>query len=91
MVHLVKYQGEKTCEERCNNNNNNNKYKAHILEVQRTWKLKTKVIPVIIGAIGTILKSLRQYLSYVPGKHEIKELLKTAVLGTGHILRKVLM
>jgi hypothetical protein len=49
------------------------------------------VIPVIIGATGTISQSLRQYLSNIPGKHEIKELQKTAILDTAHILRKVLM
>jgi hypothetical protein len=35
--------------------------------------LKSKVIPVITGAIGTVSKPLRQYLSNVTGKHEIKE------------------
>jgi len=41
------------------------------------------VIPVIMEVTGTISKSLRQYLSNIPGKHEIKELQKkTAVLGT---------
>jgi hypothetical protein len=35
--------------------------------------------------------SFRKYLSNIPGKHEIKELQKTAILGTAHILRKVLM
>jgi hypothetical protein len=40
---------------------------------------------------GTISKSLRKYLSSIPGKHDIKELQKTAILGTGHILRKALM
>jgi len=34
------------------------------------------VTPVIIGATGTISKSFRQYLSDVPGEHEIKELPK---------------
>jgi hypothetical protein len=48
------------------------------------------MIPVIIGATGTISKSLRQYLSNIPRKDEIKELQKTAILGTAHILRKVL-
>ena len=38
------------------------------------WKVKTKLIPVIIGATGTISKSLRQYLSNIPGRHEIKGL-----------------
>jgi hypothetical protein len=27
----------------------------------------------------------------IPGNHEVKELQKTAILGTAHILRKVLM
>jgi hypothetical protein len=55
------------------------------------WNVKTKVIPVIIGATGTICKSFRKYMSNIPGKHEVKEFQKTAILGTAHILRKVLM
>jgi hypothetical protein len=55
------------------------------------WNVKRNVIPVIIGTTGTILKSFRKYLSNVPGKHEIKEQQKTAILGTAHIQRKVLM
>jgi hypothetical protein len=55
------------------------------------WNVKTNVIPVIIGATGTISKSFTKYLSNVPGIHEVKELQKTAILGTAHILRKVLM
>ena len=51
----------------------------------------TKVIPVIIGATGTISKSFRKYVSNIPGKHEVEELQKTSILGTAHILRKVLM
>jgi hypothetical protein len=35
---------------------------------------KTKAIPVITGATGTISESFRKYLSNIPGKHEIKEL-----------------
>jgi hypothetical protein len=55
------------------------------------WNVKTQVTPVIIGATGTISKSFRKYLNSVPGKHDIKELQKTAILGTAHVLRKVLM
>jgi hypothetical protein len=40
------------------------------------WNMKAKVIPVIIGVTGTISVSLRQYLSTIAGKHEIKELLQ---------------
>jgi hypothetical protein len=46
------------------------------IEIQHVWKGKARVIPVIIGATGTSPKSLRQYLSNIPGKHEIKELKK---------------
>jgi hypothetical protein len=66
------------------------KYKDLTIEIQRMWKVKTRVIPVIIGATGTISKSFRKYTSNVPGNHEVKELQKTAILGTPHILRKVL-
>ena len=55
------------------------------------WNVKTKVMPVIIGATGTISKSFRKYVSNIPGKHEVNELQTTAILGTAHILRKVLM
>jgi hypothetical protein len=67
------------------------KYKDLITGIERMWNVKTKVTPVIIGATGTISKSLRKYLSSTPGKHDIKELQKTAILGTAHTLRKVLM
>ena len=46
------------------------------------WKVKTRVITVIIGANGTISKSFRKYINNIPGKHEVKELQKTAILGT---------
>jgi hypothetical protein len=37
------------------------------------------VIPVIIGATGTISESFRKYVSNIPGNHEVKELQKTAI------------
>ena len=64
------------------------KYKDLTIGIHRMWNVKTKVIPVIIGATGTVSKSFRKYM---PGKHEIKELQKTAILGTAHVLRQVLM
>jgi hypothetical protein len=56
------------------------------------WNVKTKAIPVIIivGATGTISKSFRKYVSNIPGNREVKELQKTAILGTAHMLRKLL-
>jgi len=68
------------------------KHKDLTIEIQRMWNAKTKVIPVIIGATGTISKSFRKCVSNIPGNHEVKELQKTVILGTAHIqvLRKVL-
>ena len=65
------------------------KYKDLTIEIQRMRNVKTKVIPVIIRATGNISKSFRKYVSNIPGKHEVKELQKTAILGTAHILQKV--
>jgi major membrane immunogen (membrane-anchored lipoprotein) len=70
-----------------NNNNNNNNL---TIEIQCMWNVKTKVIPVIIGATGTISKSFRKYVSNILGNREVKEIQKTAILGTAHIFRKVL-
>ena len=67
------------------------KYKDLTIEIQQMWNVKTKVIPVIVGATGTISESFRKYVSNIPGKHEVKALEKTAILDTAHILRKVLM
>ena len=57
----------------------------------QTVSTVTNVTPVMVEAIGTISKSPRKYLSNIARKYEIKKLQKTAILGTAHILLKVLM
>ena len=49
------------------------------------WNVKAKVIPVVIGAAGTISKSLRQYVSNVSGKTKLRDY-KT---HTGHCTHTV--
>ena len=39
------------------------KYKDLTTEIQRMWNVKTKVIPVIIGATGTVSNSFRKYVN----------------------------
>jgi hypothetical protein len=60
------------------------KYKDLTIEIQRMCNVKTRVIPVIIGATGTISKSFRIYVSTIPANHEVKELQTTAILGTAY-------
>jgi hypothetical protein len=67
------------------------KYKDLTIEIQRMWSVKTNVTPVTIRASGTISKSFRRHLRNIQRKHEIKELQKTAILGTAPIMRKVLI
>jgi len=54
------------------------------------WILKCVIIRVIIGASGVVTKALRKHLEAIPGKHPIDSLQKIAVLGTSHVIRKVL-
>ena len=66
------------------------KYKSLCIKIQRMWNLKCTIIPAIIGATGIVTRSLKKNLEVVPGKHKIDSLQKTAILGTSHIIRKVL-
>ena len=54
------------------------------------WNLIRMIIPVIIEATGIVTRSLRKNMEAVPGKHSIGSLQKTAILGTSHVIRKVL-
>ena len=47
------------------------KYKDLTIEIQRMWNVKTRVIPVIIGATGTISKSFRKYLSDITDRKSV--------------------
>jgi hypothetical protein len=48
------------------------------------------IIPIIIGATEIVARSLRKNLEAIPGKHSIDSLEKRAILGTSHIIWKVL-
>ena len=66
------------------------KYVDLQIECQRLWNKKVEVIPVIIGATGIVEKSIRKYVGRIAGCHNIYSLQKSVILGTAHILRKVL-
>ena len=66
------------------------KYVDLQIECQRLWIKKVEVIPVIIGATGIVDKNIKKYVGRIPGCHNIYSLQGSAILGTVHILRKVL-
>jgi hypothetical protein len=66
------------------------KYKRLSIGIQGMWNLKCAITPAIIGDPGMVTRSLRKNLEAVPGKHSIDSTKKIAVLGTSHIIRKVL-
>jgi len=66
------------------------KYNSLCIEIKKMWNMKCTIIPIITGATGIVTRSLRKSLEAVPGKRSIDSLQKTAVLGTSHIIRKVL-
>ena len=66
------------------------KYKDLEIEITRMWQMKTEIIPVAIGALGVIKKGSEKFISEIAGNINLQETQKTTLLGTAHILRKVL-
>jgi hypothetical protein len=66
------------------------KYNSLCIEIKRMWNMNCMIIPVIIGATGIVTKGLKKNLEAIPGKHSTDSVQNTAVLGTSHIIRKVL-
>ena len=54
------------------------------------WKLKTKTIPVIIGALGMIKKGTQTDIDEIPGKPSLQEIRRIVLTSTACILRKIL-
>jgi hypothetical protein len=64
------------------------KLKDLTIEIECVWNVQTTVISVTIRATRTTSNSFRKYVCTRPGNHEVKELQKTAILGTAHIFGK---
>ena len=56
----------------------------------RLWNVKAKVIPIVVGALGSIPKKLKEHLKSLGLPGDIHCIQKSALLGTAGILRKVL-
>jgi len=66
------------------------KYKDLQIEIQRLWQMKTTIVPVVIGATGLISHTTCEAIKNLPGNHNLNILQKSVVLGTAHIVRRVL-
>ena len=66
------------------------KYKDLEIEICKMWKMKTVVIPVVIGALGLIKRDVNKYVERIPGNVSLNEIQKIALMGTAHILRKIM-
>ncbi|XP_072171997.1 uncharacterized protein [Diadema setosum] len=66
------------------------KYQDLARDLRRLRNMKTKVIPIVIEALGTTPKQLRRHLDDVGVPDRVQTLQKAALLETARILRKVL-
>ena len=67
------------------------KYKDLEIELAKMWKMKTKTIPDIIGALAMIKKRLQKNVNEIPGNFPVAEIQKILLNGTAHILRRILL
>ena len=68
-----------------------NKYDELRVEVKKLWEMKdVRVIPIVVGALGSISKNLQEYVNKLEVEISSALLQKTALLGTARILRNVL-
>ena len=60
-------------------------------EVQRLWKCReVKVVPVVIGALGTLPNDMWKWLTELDMASDIVLLQKTGLLGSARIVQEVL-
>ena len=65
------------------------KYKNLEIEIIKVWGMKTQIVPVAIGALGVVKKGIEKQIGKIMGNINVTELQKIALLGSAHILRKV--
>ena len=54
------------------------------------WGMSTETAPLVVGALGVIRKGLEEQTGKILGSINISEIQKIMLLGTAHILRRVL-
>ena len=59
-------------------------------ELKKLWKIKVTIVPIVIGAFGTITKGLFKGREDSEIDEQVETIQTTALLGTARILRRVL-
>ena len=73
----------KECEKR-------DKYLDLARELKKLWNMKVTIIPIVIGAFGTVTKGLLKSLEDLEVGGRVENTQTTALLKTARILRRVL-
>ena len=60
------------------------------LEIARMWDKETLIVPIIMGALGSIPNDVECDLEKLDISYNVETLQKSVLLGTANILRKVL-
>ena len=66
------------------------KYLDLARELKKLWNMKVTIIPIVIGAFGTITKGLLKGLEDLEAGEWVETIQSTALLRTARILRRVL-
>ena len=59
-------------------------------ELQKIWNVKVRIIPLVVGSFGAILKQFGNRLKQIGITAGTAQVQRTVLLGTARILRKVL-
>ena len=66
------------------------KYLDLARELKKLWNMKVKVIPIVVGALGTVPKGLEKGLENLEIRGKLETIQTTALLQSARILRRVL-
>ena len=68
----------------------NDKYLDLARELKKLWNMKVTIVPIVIGALGTVTKGLLKGLEDLEVGGRVETIQTTALLRTARILRRVL-
>ena len=67
-----------------------NNYSPLAHEIRKLHKVKTKIVPIVVGSLGVVSKNLTGYIKQLDIPDVLGCLQTSAILGTTIILRKIL-